>query len=614
MIKITKDTFQKLLLTELSGESKKPGDLYIFVESLPLFLSTSIAFKIFNYQLRNFPRRVIWASTEEKILHLMRLGELPLKDNLSIEQIKAIEEESAKPKELPSPTFVDISQEVTTTNIHIQAMDGNEKKDSGEDYSFTEFTGSSNNPHNEKNTELAKISLKHLFEQGDYNPSSLIEAEENQSNIINTGKTIQDLDSWIERIEATKKALNSMKSDYHDELDVVQTPVKQSSIPVLPIFSLNKDKKKQPQAYLFITSFFAFALIFILVMVFFPTSVYTLEIKPAEDSATINLSIPSSSFTKQVLQLSANATIPTSGDDISGTQRATGKVDLINKSSKTVNLTNGSFSILRDGRRYTHLRNTTLPNIITLSPFNEKSPVSISIQANEPGPDYNQSVDSTFEILNELGQKPCASCFGVATTRIQAGDGSGKKIVSEADQSLLRATVDGALAQQRVSKLQEIKDDKQGVDTIIINNDWYRNISSNYVFSPDLGQPATETALKAGIESEVYYLPKATVDELLQRENKEVDKVTDLSVLDSVGKFEDATTDIKLKISYRFTKVVDLDKVSIEKSLKTTKDFTKAKEEVQKNYQSVSGIEKKDLGLQIPGISPFVNVKFIQKN
>lgn len=610
MIKITKDTFQKLLLTELSGQSKNPGDLYIFVDSLPLFLSTSIAFKIFNYQLRNYPRRVIWAATDDRIVHLMRLGEIPIKENLDIEEIRSLEQESAKPKQLTSTKNLVYSEELTSVDIQTEEKHGEKKQ---EQYSYSSVLSSINN--DQSHSELAKISLKHLFDDGDYNPSSLIDKEENESGILNNGKTIQDLDSWIERIEATKTALNSMKSD-PDE--TIETPSLQDNlkniIPLPPVFSFNKTKRSQPQAFLFITTFFSFALVFILVMVFFPTNVYTLEVKPAEDSATINLSIPSTSFTKQSIQLNADATIPTSGDDQTGTQRATGRVDLINRSSKTITLTNGSFALLKDGNKYTHLRNTTLPEEITIPAFNEKNPVSIQVQSNEPGADYNLPIDTTFEILNTIGQKPCSSCFGVSTTPIQAGDGSGKKIVTEADQSLLRATVDGALAQQRITKLQEIKEEKNGVDDIVVNNDWYQNTNSNYTFSPSLGESSAQASLTASVQSDIYYLPKTTLNELLQRENNDVDNILDLSILESNGQFGDTATDIKLKLSYKFSKKVDIDKNSIEKTIKDNQDFSKAKEEVQKKYQSITGIEKKELGVKIPWLPPATNIKYITNN
>jgi hypothetical protein len=536
----------------------------------------------------------------------MRLGEIPIKENLNIDEIRTLEAESAKPKQLTNTKNLVFSEEV----VQIEDTVGGNKQ---ENYSYTSVLSSING--DQSHSELAKISLKHLFDEGDYNPSSLIDSDENESGIVNTGKTIQDLDSWIERIEATKTALNSMKGESVDNLE---TPSLQHNlkniIPLPPIFSFNKAKRKQPQAFLFITTFFGLALVFILVMVFFPTNVYTLEVKPAEDSASINLSIPSSSFTKQSIQLNSDATIPTSGDDQTGTQRATGRVDLINRSSKTVTLTNGSFTLLKDGKRYTHLRNTTLPEEITIPPLNEKNPVNILVQSNEPGTDYNLPADTTFEILNIIGQKPCNSCYGVSTTTIQAGDGTGKKIVTEADQSLLRATVDGALAQQRITKLQEIKEEKNGVDDIVVNNDWYHNTNSNYTFNPDLGQSSVQTSLTAIVQSDIYYLPKATLNELLQRENNDIDSVLELSILESNGKFGDSASDIKLKLSYKFSKKVDIDKNSIEKTIKANQDFSKAKDEVQKNYQSITGMEKKELGIKIPLLPSATSIKYITTN
>jgi hypothetical protein len=601
MIKITKDTFQKLLLTELSGESKKPGDLYIFVESSPIFLSTSIAFKIFNYQLRNYPRRVIWTSQDDKIIHLMRLVELPLKEHLDENVIVKLETESANYKQLS------FSKEDSVSS----------KNDESAQADLVEVgtIDTQSNSVVPQSTDIGKISLKRLLNKEDYNPSSLIELDEMESGIAEKGKSLQDLDSWIERIEATKQALNSMKTDYGQVNYSSITSITSTEF-IRPLDKVNpfQRNKKQPQAYLFITSFFVCALIFIVAMVFFPTNVYTLEINSPEDSTTLNLSIPKTTFTKQTIKLSGNASIPTSGDNQTGTERATGKVDLINKSTKSVTLVNGSFSLIKDGKKYTHLRNSTLPEEIAIPPLNDLSPVSITIQSDISGAEYNQPTNSTFEILNNLGQKPCGSCIGISTTAIEAGDGTGKKIVTEADQSLLRATVDGILAQQKVTKLQDIKDEKENIDNVLINNDWYKNLNSSYVFQPDIGEPSANTTLQVNVDTEIYYLSRSTVDELLQRENNSIDRVVDVSVLESSGKFDDDSSEIKLKISYKYIEKVFLDKKNIENTINSSDDFLKIKEEIQKSYQSVINIDKKEIGLKIPFFSPAVNIKYIQTN
>jgi hypothetical protein len=609
MIKITKDTFQKLLLTELSGQSKKPGDLYIFVESLPIFLSTSIAFKIFNYQLRNFPRNVVWTASDEKIIHMMGLVDLPVKPNLTKEQILSLEHDSATPKQLLYDQKTSINTSKIVTNIISNKTEtvSSQHIESGASSITSSYT---------KSNDQTKISLKQLFESGDYNRSALIDTEKD-SEVVNKGKTLQDLDSWIDRIEATKKALNSMKGGEETVNPTIIGSIKQSVTTPNTVFSSFlpfRSDKKQPKAYLFITSFFSCALIFIIAMIFFPTNVYTLEVNSPEDSASINLSIPSTAFSKQTIKLSSSNTIPTSGDNQTGTERASGKIDLINKSSKPVSLSNGEFSLVKDGKVYVHLRNSTLPDKIILAPFNDLAPITISVQATELGSDFNQPVNSIFEILNILDQKPCSSCFGIATSEIVAGDGTGKKIVTDADQSILRSTVDASLAQQKLSKIQSLKSEKNGIDDIIINNDWYSNINSSYVFKPEIGQPSLDTKLDATTDVEVYFIPQTTLSEILQRENQNVDRVIDINILESVGQFKDQVSDIKIKVNYKFTKKVNIDKKEIEKTINSNIDFINAKEKIQKDYQSIVNIDKKELGLKIPFLPPATNIKYVQNN
>ncbi|MBC7472466.1 MAG: hypothetical protein H7196_04385 [candidate division SR1 bacterium] len=610
MIKITKDTFQKLLLTELSGQSKKPGDLYIFVESLPIFLSTSIAFKIFNYQLRNFPRQIIWTASEDRVLQLMKLGEIPIKPHLTKEEILSYEHNSSTPKQLINNTDVSIVEKKVTTSLTLSSL-------------------STISIHNsEKRAELplqttnlkdnSKILLKELFQSSDSNRSVSIDDENMDSDILSKGKTLQDLDSWIDRIEATKKALNSMKSEEELESDSNIEPQTNTKLVVenknFSSFLPFRQNKKQPRAYLFITSFFSCALIFILGMVFFPTNVYTLEVNSPVDLATINLSIPSTAFANQAIKTNATTSIATSGDNQNRSERALGRIDLINKSSKPVSLSNGAFSLVKDGKTYTHLRNTTLPDQIILAPFNDRSPVTITVQATELGSDSNQPVNSIFEILNILDQKPCSSCFGISTSEIIAGSAIGKKVVTEADQSLLRTTVDGMLAQQKISKIQALKEEKSGIDDIIVNNDWYNNTNSSYVFKPNLGDSSLDTSLDATVDSDVYYMPQVTLNEILQRENENVDKVTDVNIVESVGQFKEQATDIKIKVNYKFTKKLNIDKKQIEKTITSNTDFANVKEKIQKEYQGIINIDKKELGIKIPFLSPATNIKYIQTN
>jgi hypothetical protein len=603
MVKITKDTFQKLLLAELSSEAKKRGDLYIFVESLPLFLSTSIAFKIFNYQLRNFPRKVIWTAQEERVLHLMKLVELPIKEHLTKEEIARLEKESASPKQIEGPQIItnELTIEESSTDIKYKGVSNNL------------LIKSVTNVTNTSEQDVSKLNLKQLFNSSDYSPSNLIEDENSQSDILSKGKTLQDLDSWIDRIEATKIALNSMKGGDAEELNPKSDKPTSALTNIVSSLPFNS-RKKQPQAYLFLTTFFACALVFILAMVFFPSNVYTFEINSPESSNTINLSIPSSQFNKQIFKLNATSTIPTSGDNQTGSERATGKIDIINKSSKSLTLSNGSFSLVKDEKRYIHLRNSTLPELITIPAFNDLSPVSIFVQAEEIGPDYNQPINSGFEILNSLGQKPCSSCQGIASTQIVSGQSTGNKVVTENDQSLLRSNVETLLAQQKVNKLQTFKEERAGIDDVVTNNDWTRNISSSYVFLPDLGVQAADTQLKATVDVEVYNLAKSIFDQLLERENADIEKVTEINILETLGEFSEKPSDIKIKVTYKYTKKIAIDKRDIEQILDNSKNFSTSREEIQRNYDSVISIDKKEIGLKIPFIKPTTNIKYIQNN
>ncbi|NJK71388.1 MAG: hypothetical protein HC932_04015, partial [Thermales bacterium] len=65
IIHIHKDTRQKSLFDELAKVAGKDGYLVVVVKSLPIYLSTKIAFSILSYRLRNYPRRILWTSDDK---------------------------------------------------------------------------------------------------------------------------------------------------------------------------------------------------------------------------------------------------------------------------------------------------------------------------------------------------------------------------------------------------------------------------------------------------------------------------------------------------------------------------------------------------------------------
>lgn len=564
MIRITRDTFQKNLLAELSQVSGKKGELEIHVDSLPMFLSTSIAFKIFDYQLRNYPRNIVWKSENPEIKKLMNQAGI-------LEHSKG---EGLRNLAVPTPQkpTKPLTLEHTT-----------QPKKTEKVYNFTSVLETLE-PEKEKSKEF---SLQEVF---DNQSKQKLPNSEDVSQ-----KSLQDLDSWLDRIEATKSALNSIKSDAFQTV----------SAGVNSLSPQSKFSWKRPKGISFITTFFLSMFVLASCVIFFPTNAYTLEVRPEQKTASINFTVPQSSFSKEEVLISTESKVASSGLSAIQSERAIGNVDIINKSSKEIVLS-GGFRIVNEDKTYIHLRNSTLSDSLTIPPQNEKSPTNITVQSIDIGQEYGAPVGVTFEILDAFGLKTCTSCFAISTTPLVGQTSPEKKIVSQDDHTLLRSNVEGNLAQKRLEIMNQKKDNGDA----LINQNWYKNKQSTYAFSSEPGQSASDVQLKAEVTTEIYSLPNQIIENLLRRENPAIDSVTKIELLESSGIFDDSNSDQQLKISYVYSLKVELDREKIKQTLEKNDDAN-SQSEIRKTNKVISNITRYETGIRVPGIKPAVNIKYI---
>jgi hypothetical protein len=577
MIRITRDTFQKLLLTELSKVSSQKGDLVIDVISQPLFLSTSIAFKIFDYQLRNYPRRVVWKTDDTKIEEMMnQAGILKTSEELSNTTLEEHRNKSITPTLKPLPKRPSLT--LPSENQHEKA----DKKS----YNFLSVvdTLEDENPAQTR----PQLSLQSVFDDHNSKPQT--------PKSETSHKSLQDLDSWLDRIEATKSALNSMKSE------VFGAGIAQTSSQAKP-FSFSS---LRPKGFSFITTFFLMALVIASIVIFFPTSAYTLEIRPVRKTASMNFLVPQDSFSQQKSSLASDSKVLASGISPTQSERATGNVDIVNKTSKPFNLSIGT-KFINEDKTYIHSRNATLSDVITIPAQNEKTPVSITVQSTDIGQEYGTPAGTQFEIIDTDGTKPCNTCFAIATTALQGQTPGNQKVISDSDHLLLRSNIEGGLAQKRLDILKDLKQNKKA----LTDSTWYRNNSSTYTFNKEIGEIANEVTLKADVETTTYYLPYPILENLLKRENKEINTIDQIDLIESTARFgDDSKQDVNIKISYRYSLSIDIDNEKAKSTL-ASDDFLASQIALKKQYSSLANITKYDTGIRVPGIKPVVNVKII---
>jgi len=592
MIEINSNTSKKQLLENLTREAVSIDDLYILIDSLPIFLGTTISFTVFNYQISNYPRKVFWTSQNPEVIDFLSNCKANTKDPESANPV-IIEPKSLPLETLQPSPVIEIQPIIPQVSTKSQSITASTEFSNFKFPEFKDFTGFKPNPSN--------FSVNSLLERDNYTPSSLLENAEPQ--ILPQQPESQNFDSWLTKIEATKKALTNLSPQ--EETNYL--PYLRPEPEIQPNFI---QIKSAPKLVRILATSLVFSLIAVVFLVLFPTKAYTLEIRqvPIEEGAT--LEVPQNKFSSKQTSLSVETEIPASGQKEVQTERSTGKVALINRGSKEVTLNNGSFRLVNNGKEYQSITNSSLPKSFSIPAKNNintgDTSLEFQIQATKTGSEYNLDENTRFDIENLLGQKVCSSCFAVATTQIKNTNLSGKKMVTDADQSLLRTNSEALLDQKKVKEIPKLQE-----ENIFTNSSWFKNLDSKYTFNKNIGDETEKVSLKVDVSTQVYYLPQIEIEKLLQAKNQEINKFTDVTLIETTGIFDGSDKKLKLKMYYTYTKKTSLDKEEITQVL-TEKNFDIAKSDIQKKYPSIKNIDKKETGVQVPGLPSKVDINLVE--
>lgn len=462
-------------------------------------------------------------------------------------------------------------------------------------------------PHHENSN---KISLAGLLTGDNYHPSSVISTTVNDpssetsfdadldfedESILESG----NLDSWLDRIQATKEALNELRQD----AGVVNQNF------------FNQQKVSQPKSKWFYTiAASAMASFFIVsFLVFFPTTAYTLEVYPDYQDGTFVLEASKPDFSTKSFLLESRQTIPTQNKEKTETERSSGTIQLINEGGKDVLLDNAKFQIVKDGYRFSPILNSSLPNTFAIPAQNNKGgdPIKFAIQSipqpGVAGSSFNQPAGTRLKIVNLQDQSPCSSCYAVAVTDISNNNGEGDRIVSNADYDSLKNLTEQEVQKQRAAKIQDIRAEK-----IFTTNTWYKDLETTLKYNLEIGEKADNVELKKTVNSEIYYFSRSAIEEKIKQKKPEVYKIKELALLSSEGDIE-KQSGIKATFYYTFSKNIKVETSSVS-SLLLDKDFEEAKGEISKEYPAVKRIERQELGFKLPGVSPRQDIKIVEKD
>jgi|GEM_PF-6316462 hypothetical protein len=516
---------------------------------------------------------------------------------VSKQNIKASEYEEIKAPELP------IQSNNSEVKAEQQAKINLEKKiySTGMDRELAII------PHPENSN---KISLAGLLSVDNYHPSSVISVsteDQSSENSLDVDLDFEDesilesgnLDSWLDRIQATKEALNELRQD----AGVVNQNF------------FNQQKVNQPKSKWFYTiAASAMASFFIVsFLVFFPTTAYTLEVYPDYQDGTFVLEASKPDFNTKSFLLESRQTIPTQNKEKTETERSSGTIQLINEGGKDVLLDNAKFQIVKDGYRFSPILNSSLPNTFAIPAQNNKGgdPIKFAIQSipqpGVAGSSFNQPAGTRLKIVNLQDQSPCSSCYAVAVTDISNNNGEGDRIVSNADYDSLKNLTEQEVQQQRAAKIQDIRAEK-----IFTTNTWYKDLETTLDYSLKIGEKADNVALKKTVNSEIYYFSRSAIEEKIKLNKPEVYKIKELALLNSEGDIE-KQSGIKATFYYTFSKNIKVETSNVS-NLLLDKDFEEAKGEISKEYPAVKRINRQELGFKLPGVSPRQDIKIVEKD
>jgi hypothetical protein len=462
-------------------------------------------------------------------------------------------------------------------------------------------------PHHENSN---KISLAGLLSVDNYHPSSVISAstdELSSENELDVDLDFEDesilesgnLDSWLDRIQATKEALNELRQD----AGVVNQNF------------FNQQKVNQPKSKWFYTiAASAMASFFIVsFLVFFPTTAYTLEVYPDYQDGTFVLEASKPDFSTKSFLLESKQSIPTQNKEKTETERSSGTIQLINEGGKDVLLDNAKFQIVKDGYRFSPVLNSSLPNTFSIPAQNNKGgdPIKFTIQSipqpGVAGSSFNQPAGTRLKIVNLQDQSPCSSCYAVAVTDISNNNGEGDRVVSNADYDSLKNLTEQEVQKQRAAKIQDIRAEK-----IFTTNSWYKDLETTLNYNLKIGEKADNVELKKTVNSEIYYFSRSDIEEKIKQKKPEVYKIKELALLSSEGDIE-KQSGIKATFYYTFSKNIKVETSNVS-NLLLDKDFEEAKGEISKEYPVVKRIDKQELGFKLPGVSPRQDIKIVEKD
>lgn len=632
MLKINQSTQKKELLNWLANLANTSGDLIVDIQSLPNFLATPIAFTIFNYQISNYPRSIVWTSKHPSIVKFL--------SDCQVEYIDPASEPNSQ------ATVVESSTQIPRTNIkEVVKEESIEKTPEVKSKPFSGFTPASkaktsiensgpvnqikasqppsvqveetavNQPSpiaTEKQasaepkiafTKAGKLSVDRLLGADTYRPSLLLEStnaniQQSQLKSANSKpifsveakpkeaqpETEQNLDNWLERINATRQALDSNKAK------VFATP-----------------SPWRVKVWQFVSVAAILSLLILSLVSVFPTQIYSVEVKALEKPGSKSIDISMSDLKANEYDLEAKVTTTPTGIEQRTLNNARGFVLVENLSGSAVSF-NKEGIILQSssGREFRHLGKSNEPGTFSIparSNLNGGNQ-TIEIEAQTAGQGGILAKGEKLKILNLKRDSIGSLLTATVIEGVDLTAETGNKIVQDSDRQALQEKANqdiGSLVGEKVNLLSEN-------ELLITDSKWFETDVVNYQFSSGVGQVAPEISLVASTKAKIYTLSLDNLKARLLEITPEATSVLEVTEIQKLAGLPSANNPTSLQVEYTFQEKLDFSQDEIVKIV-SENNTQQAKEKLKETYPNVLDLQRRESGFDLPGVKPIISIE-----
>lgn len=333
----------------------------------------------------------------------------------------------------------------------------------------------------------------------------------------------------------------------------------------------------------------------------FPTQVYTLEITPITNQQNSELALGLSRFSRASVDLVANSIIPTTGQRLIPTTKPNGKIRISNQGDQPVSLKSSNLRFDFGSNIYSS------PDGLNPVSFDleagGRNTIELTIESQREGPQFNLAKDVNLDMTDALGANICPTCTISTTTIINASNSLNFGFVSQSDLDNLRDQNNQKINYQIVTKINQLS-----LDGNINSFNWFKIASMKEVYDKDLNQQSAEASLVTTTIVDFLFVPEDELTKLIKEDNAELVEINNLKLTKITGSFQslDPSEVMQLSLSYDGSYYESL-------SVSDMNYNSFSEDQIQIKYPNVQRIQKREMGIPIPGITPRIKIDLVKK-